>query len=282
MRGGQVTARRVLVAFALGIGLVATPTAAAPAPTPDEQLVAGLEIAQRGARAAVRSLTRPSAGRVTKARAQVLQAIQGLNSAARAAPRAIGALETPSVRTALQDARRVGHQARTDIARGRYAAGRASLRQAIALTSGALADFGVPLEKEFPSFAVNRDFGYLPEFAGYSGLSATVGSDISEVVIGAANRTTANAGEPGPAVGESAGLPITKMSVAVISDEIGRFTSGWCELASGVITCRIRPAMPADRIFTIAFGPKLPRGTKLLVKFRSAAGDRSYAVFTTR
>ncbi len=72
------------------------------------------------------------------------------------------------------------------------------------------------------------------------------------------------------------------MSLAVISDAIGNFTSGSCELESGLITCRMRPAMPRDRIFTIAFGPKLPKGTKLLVKFRSPAGDRSYAVFTTR
>ena len=77
-------------------------------------------------------------------------------------------------------------------------------------------------------------------------------------------------------------LPITQMSDAVISDPIGNFTSGWCELESGLITCRLRPAMPRDRIFTIAFGPKLPKGTKLLVKFRSPAGERSYAVFATR
>ncbi len=72
------------------------------------------------------------------------------------------------------------------------------------------------------------------------------------------------------------------MSVAVISDPIGRFSSGWCELDLGVISCRIRPAMPTDHVFTIAFGPKLPKGTKLLVKFRTATGERSYSVFTTR
>jgi hypothetical protein len=72
------------------------------------------------------------------------------------------------------------------------------------------------------------------------------------------------------------------MSVAVVSDSIGRFNSGWCDLDAGVITCRMRPAMPVDRIFTIAFGPKLDRGTKLLVKFRSAAGERSYSLFATR
>ena len=52
------------------------------------------------------------------------------------------------------------------------------------------------------------------------------------------------------------------MSMAVISDPIGRFSSGWCELDAGVITCRIRPAMPTDHVFTIAFGPKLPTGNE--------------------
>ena len=129
---------------------------------------------------------------------------------------------------------------------------------------------------------MSRDFAYLPEFANDSGLSATVGEDVSEVVIGAADRHTANAGELGGASKDLATLPITRMSAAVISDPVGNFTSGWCELESGLITCRMRPEMPRDRIFTIAFGPKLPKGTKLLVKFRTAAGDRSYAVFTTR
>jgi hypothetical protein len=32
----------------------------------------------------------------------------------------------------------------------------------------------------------------------------------------------------------------------------------------------------------IAVSPPLPKGTKLLVKFRSPAGDRSYSVWTTR
>ena len=106
---------------------------------------------------------------------------------------------------------------------------------------------------------------------------------MTEVVIGAANRSTANVGEPRSRRStRPTGLPITRMSVAVISDPIGRFSSGWCELDRGVITCRMRPAMPVDHVFTIAFGPKLDPGTKLLVKFRSATGERSYSVFTTR
>ena len=80
------------------------------------------------------------------------------------------------------------------------AAARRKLRRLIALTSAALGDFGVPLEKDFPAFAVSRDFAYLPEFENYSGLSATVGADVSEVVIGAADRQTANVGELGAAV----------------------------------------------------------------------------------
>ena len=74
---------------------------------------------------------------------------------------------------------------------------RTKLRRLIALTSAALDDFGVPLEKDFASFAVGRDYPNLPEFSNYSGLSATVEDDITEVVIGAADRTTANAGELG-------------------------------------------------------------------------------------
>jgi len=200
----------------------------------------------------------------------------------RAVPRAVGALDTASVRSVLEQAGKLARQARTDVASARYSGARARLRKTIALTKAALADFGVPLEKEFASYAVNRDFAYLPEFANFSGLSATVGSEVTEVVIGAANRSTANAGEPGAVADDATGLPITRMSVAVISDSIGRFYSGWCNLAVGVITCRMRPAMPVDRVFTIAFGPKLEPGTKLLVKFRSASGHRSYAVFATR
>jgi hypothetical protein len=220
---------------------------------------------------------------VTKARAEITRVLAAASAASTAAPRAVGALETTSVLTALGQAGKLVRAARADVAAARFSGARAKLRKTAALAHAALADFGVPLEKQFASYAVNRDFAYLPQFANFSGLSATVGTEVTEVVIGAANRSTANSGEPGGGVAdETAGLPITRMSVAVISDPIGRFNSGWCDLEAGVITCRMRPAMPVDRVFTIAFGPKLERGTKLLVKFRTAGGERSYAVFTTR
>jgi hypothetical protein len=253
-----------------------------PAQTPDQQLVSGLTTLRGAARVAAVRLARPSAKNVARARAEIARSLGGGSVAERAVRGAVGALEMPSVRTALEQARSLVRKAQADLATRQYGAARAKLARAGNLATDALLDFGVPLAKEFQAFAVNRDFGYLPEFVNYSGLSARVGSEITEVVIGGANRSTANVGEKGAVADATVGLPITRMSTAVISDPIGRFSSGWCELDAGVITCRIRPAMPTDHVFTIAFGPKLPPGTKLLVKFRSAAGERSYSVFATR
>jgi hypothetical protein len=269
------------VAGTCGLLLVSLSSAATPL-TADQQLVAGLESTGSAAKSALQSLAKPSPDRAKLARADIAGALAGVTAATKAAPKAIGALDTPSVRSMLSQAGKLVRQARADVANGRYSGARARLHKTIALTKAALGDFGVPLEKEFASFVVNRNFAYLPQFANFAGLSATVGSEVTEVVIGAANRSTANAGEPGAVFDEATGLPITRMSVAVISDSIGRFYSGWCDLTAGVITCRMKPAMPIDRIFTIAFGPKLDAGTKLLVKFRSASGDRSYDVFATR
>jgi hypothetical protein len=263
-----VTSLIVPAALVAAVSLPAS--AAAPSFTPDQQLVAGLEQTRSAARATL------------KGKRELRGLTEGMHRARRAAAHAVGATESRTMQVAVRDGVTIAAQARKASSSGGNASARKKLRRLIALTSAALSDFGVPLEKDFPAFAVSRDFAHLPEFANDSGLSATVGEDVSEIVIGAADRQTANAGEPGGASTGPATLPITRMSAAVISDPIGNFASGWCELESGLITCRIRPEMPRDRIFTIAFGPKLPKGTKLLVKFRSATGDRSYAVFTTR
>jgi hypothetical protein len=274
---------RALLAIVGACALLLVPLSpAAPALTADQQLAAGLIATGDGARAALQSLAKPSPDRAAKARADIARALAGIRAATKAAPRAVAALDTPSVRSVLGQAGKFARQARADVASARYSGARARLRKTIELTRTALTDFGVPLEKEFATYVVNRNFAYLPEFANFSGLSATVASEVTEVVIGAANRSTANAGEPGAVLDPTTGLPITRTSVAVVSDSIGRFYSGWCGLDAGVITCRMRPAMPVDRVFTIAFGPKLEPGTKLLVKFRSAARERSYSVFATR
>ena len=262
-----VTSLVVPAALVAAISLPAS--AAAPSLTPDQQLVAGLEQTRSTARAILQGTG--ELGRLT----------DGMRRARRAAPHAVGALDSPTMPVALDKGMTLAVQAQRAILRDGNASVRTKLRRLLALTSAALGDFGVPLEKDFSAFAVNRDFAYLPKFANYSGLSATADADVTEVVIGAADRQTANAGEVAGPAGLSAGLPITGISVAVFSDSLG-FTSRWCELESGLITCRIRPAMRPDCILTIAFGPKLPKGTKLLVKFRSATGDRSYAVFATR
>ena len=109
-----------------------------------------------------------------------------------------------------------------------------------------------------------------------------MGRDIAEVVIGAADRRTANAGEAGTASRRSQGLPIFDIGPAFLVEAGGRYTTSHCSLKSGLITCRLSSPMPADRVFMIAVEPALPKGTKLLVKFRSPNGDRSYAVQTTR
>jgi hypothetical protein len=277
-------ARRATPLAALLIALAVAPLSpGARAPTPDEQLVTGLETATAASRAALRSLASPTTKRAARAEGELGRALTALDAATRAAPRAVGALETPSVRAALRQARMLGRQAAADVARGHYTAARLKIERALALKEAALADFGVPLEKEFTAFVVNRDFRNVSGFTDYSGLSATVSEEVVEIVIGAADRTTANAGEPGGSVSEASGLPITATSVYLVSDPIGRFWSDWCSLRQGLITCQlVRGTMHPTDIFTIAFGPKLKRGTKLLVKFRSATGRRSYAVFTTR
>ncbi len=256
--------------------------AAAPAKTPDQQLVAGLEAARSASQTALDDITPVSPEGAKKAESALSRAIQDIGRASNAAASAVGALETSSVRTAVRQGQTLARQARSDVVRGRYATARPKLRRAKALMSAALDDFGVPLEKNFGSFVVARTYPWIPEFRNYSGLSATVEQDVTEVLIGAADRTTANAGEAGFVPAVASPLAITRISLAVFSDVIGRFTSGWCELELGLITCRMRPAMPSALVFSIAFGPRLPKGTKLLVKFRSANGDRSYATFTTR
>ena len=94
------------------------------------------------------------------------------------------------------------------------------LRRADALTSAALSDFGVPLEKDFPAFVTTRENvdytgnpydAYEKGSGGHTGraVSALVSRDIVEVVIGAADRRTANVGERGTTSGKSRGLPIS-------------------------------------------------------------------------
>jgi hypothetical protein len=271
--------------------LAAQGAVAAPARTADQQLVAGLKTARAASLAALSSISPAPPFDAKKATAELARAIKGIDAAADVAGRAVGALETSSVRTATRQGKTLTKQARSDVIRGRYAAARVKLSRANALTSAALSDFGVPLEKDFPAFVTIRKnviYTGAPtrcprpgDFCGdHTGVSALVGRNINEVVIGAADRRTANAGERA-ASSKSRGLPIKYMGPAFLVEASGRYTTNHCTLKSGMITCRLYSPMPADRVFQIAVGPPLPKGMKLLVKFRSPNAERSFALGVT-
>ena len=66
-------------------------SAAAPSLTPDQQLVAGLEEARSAARA------------IPQGKGELGELTEGMRSARRAAPHAVGALESPAMQVALRD-----------------------------------------------------------------------------------------------------------------------------------------------------------------------------------
>lgn len=271
-----------LLLVAVAALLVPLSSAAQPRVTADQLLVRELETAAGTARSALRSLARPTHRREAKAAAELRRTVAAVEAARKVAPRAVGALEARSMRTALQQSRVLATQAATDIARGRYAAARTKIRKALKLKTIALREFGTPLAKDFPSFAVNRNFRNVPAYRNYSGVTATAGEEVVEIIIGAANRETAKAGEPSETVGGSAGLPITELSAYQIQDPIGAYTTNRCSLDAGLITCPLRPTLRPRHSFTLAFAPKLERGTQILLKFRAASGRRSHALFTIR
>ncbi len=277
-------ATRAALAAALLAGIALVPFAgAANQVTPDQQLVAGLKDATRASRAALNKLAKPTPTRLTGARADLLRALGALDKATKVSPRAIGAVETASVRDGLRKAASLARQARVDIAGGRLSAAKARIAAAVRLKAAALADFGVPLAKEFTSFAVWQDMSEVPGFENFSGLTATVGTSVSEVHVGIANRTTANAGEPlGKRIAPAQQVAITRISQYTMTNPNGSFLGGLCLLEDGVIDCPFFEPMRSDQRFTIAFGPKLPKGTRVLVKFRATNGDRSYAIVSMR
>ena len=200
------------VIAAMVMALAVQGAAAAPARTPDQQLVAGLRTARAASQRALSSISPASPTGAKKAATELSRAIKGIDAAKNVAARAVGALETPSVRKAVRQGEGLARQARSDVVRGRYAAARVKLRRAKALTSAALSDFGVPLEKDFPAFLTTREHVTTKERpyttkrrACCTRLSALVGRDIVEVVIGAPDRRTANAGEAGAAARTVAG-----------------------------------------------------------------------------
>ena len=142
---------------AMVMALAVQGAAAAPARTADQQLVAGLKTARAASQKALSSISPASSAGAKTAAAELSRAIKWIDAAGNAAARAVGALETTSVRTAVREGPALARQARSDVVGGRYAAARVKLRRAKALTSAALSDFGVPLEKDFPAFVTTRE-----------------------------------------------------------------------------------------------------------------------------
>jgi hypothetical protein len=274
--------RATLAVVVAAVAALAPLSAAAPAPTPDERLVSELLTASRSAQAAQRSLASPSPQRAAGATKELRQALASIDAARKIAPRAVGALENRSMRVALQQGRTLTRVAQADVSKGRFGPARSKLTQVIALKAAALREFGRPLRREFTAKAVNRSFPTVPLYREYSGVTASASEEVVEIVIGRATRATANAGEPGRGAPLSQGLPIAEMTAYQIQDPIGRYTSNWCTLADGLITCPLRPTLTRDHLFTVAFTPKLARGTEVLVKFRAASGRTTYSLYTVR
>lgn len=274
--------RATLVVVVVVAALLAPLSPATTAPTPDERLVAELRSATQGSQSALRNLAQPTDRRKERASADLVRALASIDAARTIAPRAVGALETRSVRVALRQGRALARVAATDVTRGRYAQARTKLRQAIALKTQALRDFGRPLRREFAAKAVNRSFARVPLYKDYSGVTASASEEVVEIVIGRATRATANASETYVGDTTTSGLEITSLTAYQIQDPIGAYTTNWCTFDGGLITCPLRPTLTRDHLFTLAFTPKLARGTEVLVIFRAASGRSSYSVYTVR
>jgi len=268
-----------------GLALAAVPlagaTAAAPA-TPDQRFVSELKSARQAEQLAFRQLTpwNISIDKVNRAKLELSSALEHLKNATQAATGAVGASDAEiaeSVRTATNFV----SLASKDLRKGNYEAVRDSVAVARDANAVALVRFGVPLAKEFQAFAVYSSFGTIQGFEEYFRLTAKVNAPISKVVIGISGRPTANVGEPG---GKKAApsLPITKLTLYTLQEPSGSFTSGWCKLVSGFVVCDLDPTMKADESFAVGIGPRVPKGTKYLVKLWSTDGRRSYSVLTTR
>ena len=274
--------RATLVVVVVVAALLAPLSAATTALTPDERLVAELRAATRTSQSALRSLARPTDRGTERATADLARTLTAIDAARTIAPRAVGALDVRSVRSALQEGRALARTAATDVARGRYAEARAKLRRAIALKAQALRDFGRPLRREFAAKAVNRSFPRVPLYRDYSGVTASASEEVVEIVIGRATRATANANESFGGDASAPGLQITSLTAYQIQNPIGAYTTNWCTYDDGLITCRLQPTLTRDHLFTLAFTPKLARGTGMLVMFRGASGRSSYSIYTVR
>ncbi|HEU0304346.1 MAG TPA: hypothetical protein VFR32_07185 [Gaiellaceae bacterium] len=260
----------------------ATPT------TADQRLVRDLQLAITSEKALVKRLAEVDTpfGRATK-RALIARAKVAIAALGRASSR--GAVGAQEVRPELARAKRLDtnvvaeiSDASPDVARIRRL-----LKQALKVKNAALREFGMPLEDEFDVALEAGDLN-VPGFDDDTRLYAAAPVDISSIVFGDDDRATAKAVEPATVerrqlatARRADALPITRVGPwFLIEREANTFRSGPCSVARGIVTCRFSPAMKPSESLNVAFGPKLPPKTKLLVKFRATSGQRAYEVIT--
>ena len=214
---------------------------AAPARTPDQQLVAGLKTARAASQTALSSISPASPTGAKKAAAELSRAIKGIDAASNAAASAV-ALETPSVRTAVRqgkgarEAGAIGRRRRTLRSRTSEAPPRQGTDVGCAERLRRAARERLSRVRLNPRERGGHRSAHIRQrCGGGTGLSALVGRDIAEVVIGVADRRTANAGEAGAASSKSRGLSIKWVGPAFLVEASGAYTTNHCSLKSGLI-----------------------------------------------
>jgi hypothetical protein len=280
------TSLRRLATICAALALVAVPFAGAMSTarlSPDQQWVFELKSSRASNQVAFTQLKprKISPDEVSKAKFEVSDAIAHIKRAVQVAPKTIGASE-PEIAASVGEAQALSAQASKYLSSRNYVTARKTIDLAMDATDDALGKFGVPLASDFRVIGTFRDLGRVESWESYIGLTAKApGVAISKVVIGLAGRETANASEPGGLRGKPS-LPITNLAIYTLQQPSGEYSSGWGKLVNGVIVCNLNPVMAKDETFAISFQPRVPPGTKFLVKMRSADRKRSYAVVTTK
>lgn len=277
--------RRLVPALA-ALSLLAVPLAGAMSAarlSPDQEWVFELRSSRASNQVAFTQL-KPgniSPDEVSKAKFEVSGAIGHLRKVARAAPATIGGSDD-EIAASVREAQTLSAQAAKYLNSRNYPTARKTVGLAMGATDAALRMFGVPLASDFRVVAAFRELGKVQGWEDYIGLNAKApGYTISKVVIGLAGRETANAAESG-GFRRAPSLAITKLAIYTLQKPSGEYSSGWGNIVNGVIVCKLDPTMAKDETFAISFQPRVPPGTKFLVKLQSTDGKRSYAVVTTK
>jgi hypothetical protein len=277
--------RRLVPALA-ALSLLAVPLAGAMSAarlSPDQEWVFELRSSRASNQVAFTQLKPGSISpdEVSKAKFEVSGAIGHLRKAAGVAAATIGASDD-EIAASLREAQTLTAQASKYLNSKNYPTARKTVGLAMGATDAALRMFGVPLASDFRVVAGFRELGKVQGWEDYIGLNAKApGMTISKVVIGLAGRETANAAESG-GFRRAPSLAITKLAIYTLQKPSGEYSSGWGNIVKGVIVCKLDPTMAKDETFAISFQPRVPAGTKFLVKLQSTDGKRSYAVVTTK